>query len=177
MAWAGGLDPAAATVGPTTWIHDDEWVQVDLATDGAVVKSLPLSTSDAMLPVADTESAVPAADAAATSVHVGDLDGASATIHNKWVATVAVAVYDGEQNPVADATVSGAWSGGYSGAANCTTGSDGRCSLVTGNVSTKSDTVTFTIDAVTHATCVYEPADNADPDGDSDGTVITVFMP
>jgi serine protease AprX len=111
-------------------------------------------------------------------MRVADLDGASAQLNrSKWQATVSVSVVDAEQNPVSDAAVSGAWSGGYTGTASCTTGEDGQCSLATGPVSTKQSSATFAVESITHATYDYQAADNTDPDGDSDGTTITVAKP
>ena len=113
-----------------------------------------------------------------STLHVGDLDAVSSQAGNKWQATVTITVCDADQAPVADATVSGSWSGGYSDAATCTTDGNGQCSLTTGEIGGKSKTsVTFTVDGVTHATLTYQAADNADPDGDSDGTTITVNKP
>jgi hypothetical protein len=37
--------------------------------------------------------------------------------------------------------------------------------------------VNFTVNNVTHATLTYNAADNHDPDGDSNGTVIVVNKP
>lgn len=37
--------------------------------------------------------------------------------------------------------------------------------------------VTFTISNISHATLTYDPAANNDPDGDSNGTAITVRKP
>ena len=111
-------------------------------------------------------------------MHVADLDGVNAQLNkSKWQATVSILIVDVEQNPVPDATVSGAWSGGYTGTASCTTGADGQCSLATGPVSTKANSVTFAVESVAHASFSYQPTDNADPDGDSDGTSITVCKP
>jgi hypothetical protein len=111
-------------------------------------------------------------------LHMGDLDGVSAQLNRKkWNATVTITVYDGDQNPVANATVSGTWSGSYSSAATCTTEGNGQCSLTTGNIGRKENSVTFTADGMTHAMLTYQPADNQDPDGDSDGTAITVSRP
>jgi serine protease AprX len=86
-------------------------------------------------------------------------------------------VHDANHNPVTDATVSGSWSGGYSGSGECTTGSGGRCSVSSGYIWRGNSSTTFTVDSVTHATFTYEPANNHDPDGDSDGTSITVSRP
>jgi len=112
-------------------------------------------------------------------MHVGDLDGSSTWAWGKWLwrATVTIEVHDANHNPVANATVSGTWSGGYSGSAQCTTGSDGRCSITTGYIWRWNTTTTFTVDDVTHASYTYQPGDNHDPDGDSDGTSITISRP
>ncbi len=112
------------------------------------------------------------------TMHVGDLDGSSAWINkNNWRATVTITIHDASHNAVNNATVYGTWSGGYSGSDQCTTNASGQCTVQTGNVSKKAASVTFTVDNVTHATYTYQSADNHDPDGDSNGTVITVNKP
>jgi serine protease AprX len=111
-------------------------------------------------------------------MNTGDLDGTSSQIDRKnWLATAVILVVDQEGNPLADASVSGAWSGGYTGSAACTTAADGTCSLATNAISVKNATATFSVSDVTHTSFAYEPASNTDPDGDSDGTVITVNQP
>jgi thermitase len=111
-----------------------------------------------------------------SGVHVGDLDGAAAPIGKKaWRATVTIAVHDAAHNPVADATVSGMWSGGYTGGASCVTLGDGRCSVPSSKISSEA-TTTFVVDDVGHATLTYQPGDNHDDEGDSDGSTITVAL-
>ncbi len=78
---------------------------------------------------------------------------------------------------VADAPVAGNWSGGYSGTAACTTDGSGTCNATSGNIHKKKSSATFTVDSVNHATLTYDAAANSDPDGDSNGTVITVLKP
>jgi hypothetical protein len=110
--------------------------------------------------------------------HVGDLDGASAQGNrNRWDATVTIRVHDASENSVADATVSGTWSQGASGSDTCVTDVDGVCSVTKRNLKSGVSSVTFTVDSVTHASMSYAAAVNHDPDGDSDGTSITVFKP
>jgi hypothetical protein len=75
---------------------------------------------------------------------------------------------------LSNATVSGTWSGGTSGPASCITNSSGQCQVNTGDMKKNKKTVTFTVNNVTHATYTYNAAANHDPDGDSDGTSITV---
>jgi len=73
--------------------------------------------------------------------------------------------------------VSGAWSGGYAGSFAGTTDTNGMVSLTTGLISKKSSSVTFTISSVARSGLSYESAANHDPDGDSNGTNITVTKP
>jgi serine protease AprX len=111
-------------------------------------------------------------------MHVGDLDGVNANVNSKnWKATVTIRVEDASHNLVTNATVSGSWSGGYSGSASCTTNGNGQCSVTTGNISKTKGSVTFTVNNVTHATLTYQSSANHDPDGDSNGTQITVYKP
>lgn len=112
-------------------------------------------------------------------MHVGDLDGTSAVVDSKgrWKATVTVTVHDANHNPVTNATVSASWSGGYSGSVSCATDSSGWCSVTSGNIRKNKGSVTLTVSDVTHATLTYQSAANADPDGDSNGTTITVNKP
>lgn len=110
-------------------------------------------------------------------IHVGDLDGISTTVGTKWTAAVTIAILDANNVPVAGATVSGAWSGGYSGSGSCLTGADGRCNVTTGSMTRRSTSVTFAVTGVVSGSAVYDSAANDDPDGDSDGAIITVYKP
>jgi hypothetical protein len=112
------------------------------------------------------------------SMHIGDLDAKSESIQkNKWIATVTISVHEANENPVADATVSGTWSGGYSSSYSCITETNGQCAVSTGPIPSPKTTVTLTINNITHATLSYDPTANHDPDGDSNGTVIAVSKP
>ncbi len=112
------------------------------------------------------------------NMHVGDLDGSTTSVgRNKWRATVTIRVEDDSHTAVSGATVNGTWSGGFSGSGSCTTSSSGTCSLSSGNMNTTSPNVTFTVTSVTHGSYVYNAANNHDPDGDSNGTTITVNRP
>ena len=112
-------------------------------------------------------------------MHIGDLDGSSSWIFGKWLwqATTTITVHDDNDNPVVGATVYGSWSSGYSSSTQCTTDSNGRCSVYTGLMWRSKSSATFTVDNVTQASFTYTPADNHDPDGDSNGTTITVSRP
>ncbi|MGH9891136.1 MAG: S8 family serine peptidase, partial [bacterium] len=106
----------------------------------------------------------------------GDLDGSATSIKNNWTATVTIRVHDASHNPVNGATVSVSWSGGFSGSASCVTNGGGACSVGTGNIPKKKGNVTLTVTNVS-GSLTYQPGDNHDPDGDSNGTAITVLKP
>ena len=113
------------------------------------------------------------------TMHVGDLDGSSQWLGwgFKWRADVTITVHDANHNPVANATVNGTWSDPASGSDSCTTDASGTCTMSSAKLRSRTSSVTFTVDDVTHATLTYDPADNHDPDGDSDGTSITINRP
>lgn len=111
-----------------------------------------------------------------TTMHVGDLDRASANNGSSWTATVTIRVHDSSHGAVSGAVVSGSWSNGASGAAACTTGSTGACSVSTGGIPKRTSSVLFSVSGVSHS-LNYAPAANHDPDGDSNGTSITVLKP
>ncbi len=111
-----------------------------------------------------------------SSMHVCDLDGSARWVNKtKWTATVIANVLDGSGLPVANATVQGTWSNGITSTA--TTNSAGQATLPSGNVDKSVSSVTFTVTNITHATFEYTPGSNTDPDGDSNGTVITILKP
>ena len=112
------------------------------------------------------------------SAHVGDLDGSATRNRNSsWNASVTVRVHDQDDDPVANATVSGSWSNGATGSASCTTGTVGSCVVQKSNVSKRSSGVTFTVSGLSHGSLAYSASANHDPDGDSDGTAITLTKP
>ena len=110
-------------------------------------------------------------------MHIGDLDGVGTDMGKNWQATVAATVHDANHNPVADAMVSGSWSGGYSGTASCVTSSESPCSVTSGSIRKRKGGAIFKVDQLSHAALFYQSADNHDPDGTSDGTSIPVTKP
>ena len=115
-----------------------------------------------------------------STMHVADLDGASATERNKWQASVSVSVVDADGAPVPDATVtisSFADSGDLWDIEPCVTDGAGLCSLSYSRIGDGILSLTFVVDDVSHATHAYDAGANTDPDGDSDGTSITVNAP
>jgi hypothetical protein len=146
-----------------------------ISDDGTIS---PTPTSD---PPTPTPTPVPPTPTPAPSVtlHAGDLDGSSSWVFRKrvWQGSATVAVHDADHNPVIGATVYGTWSGGFSGAVQCATGNNGSCTLHTDDISRKTRSTTFTLNAVEHPSLPYAAADNHDPDSDSNGTSITVSRP
>ena len=104
--------------------------------------------------------------------HVGDLDAVASTQGSTWTAQVTIAVHDTLHGAVAGAIVSGQWSSGGSAPAECTTSAAGRCTL-TRSFAKSIRTVTLTANNVSGA-LLYMPSLNHDPDGDSNGTSISI---
>jgi Bacterial Ig-like domain (group 1) len=90
---------------------------------------------------------------------------------------VVVTIHDGADNPVPGATVSIGWSAGGTPTATGTTDANGRCTFISGAISKSIPTVTLTITGVTYPGLTYSPGDNHDPDGESNGTSITLLKP
>jgi serine protease AprX len=113
------------------------------------------------------------------TMHAGDLDGSSGWWWGNWVwrATITIVVHDTDHNLMADVAVSGSWTGGYSGSSTCTTGEDGACIVSSSFIWRGSPSTTFTVYSMSHPALTYQPADNHDPDGDSNGSSITVNRP
>ena len=113
----------------------------------------------------------------ATTMHVSDLDGAVNDLGRFWEAVVTITVLDDSGAAVPNATVYGTWSGDTSGSESVTTDTDGQATVVSDKVLDKKDMVVFTVDDILDPSpLTYEPADNTDPDDDSDGTTIIVLQ-
>ena len=106
---------------------------------------------------------------------MGDLDRASTMQQNSWTATVTITVHTSSHGPLANAVVNAAWSGGST--ASCTTNASGRCAVSRTGIPKSTGNVSFTVTNVVLGTFVYKPASNHDPDGDSNGTTISVAKP
>jgi PKD repeat protein len=106
-------------------------------------------------------------------LHVGDLDGAStSTIPQMWTAAVTITIHDSNHQPVANSAVTGSWNDGST--ASCTTTASGQCAVSKSGILKKTSSVSFAVTTVARVTFVYRPADNHDPDGDTDGTTVSV---
>ena len=110
------------------------------------------------------------------TMHLGDLDGSSTNQGSTWTAVVLITVHDGNHNPVNSANVRGTFTwNGNSVIVLCSTNVSGQCSVQTSGIPKRYSPVTFTVTAVS-GTLEYDAA-NHDPDGDSDGTSISVNKP
>jgi PKD repeat protein len=107
-----------------------------------------------------------------SDMHVGDLDRARTVQQSTWTATVTIGVHGSSHDPVASVSVNGSWNNGTTAA--CTTNASGQCVVSRAGIPKNTGSVIFTITNLTRPTFMYKPADNHDPDGDSNGTAITV---
>jgi hypothetical protein len=112
-----------------------------------------------------------------TTLHIGDLDRSAASTSKGWNATLTILVHDAAERPVANATITGKWSNGATGTATCVTNSSGMCTISKTGLKKTTSSVTFSVTGVAHAALSYLAANNHDPDGDSNGTAITVARP
>lgn len=71
-----------------------------------------------------------------------------------------VTVHDEQETPVANATVTGTFSGSYNETVTGTTASDGTVVLQTMGIASGGLTVDLCVDEVTHASLVYDPDQN-----------------
>lgn len=108
-------------------------------------------------------------------MHVGDLDGSSESKRRNWNAIVTILVHDADENPLGEVTVSGTWSDGASGNASCISAGNGACTISMNNLKSNVSSVIFTLDDLSHATYVYDPIANHDPDGE--GLTIVINQP
>jgi hypothetical protein len=108
------------------------------------------------------------------SMHVGDLDGSGVRSGRIWTATVTILIVDNNNTAVSGATVNGSWN--TAGSNSCMTDNSGTCQINLSNLASSTKNVTFTVDNVT-GSFTYTPGNNSDPDGDSNGTTITINRP
>ncbi|MGC9468007.1 MAG: S8 family serine peptidase [Anaerolineae bacterium] len=187
----GGVD--SASFGPysaryvrlesTAWSHDGwrNWLsEFEVYSGGGdptpTPSPTPTPTPSPTPTPTPTPSPTPTPDPGVT-MHIGDLDGSSSANRSRWEAVVVVMVLDANGNPVPDATVDGVWSDGVSGTVSCATDATGACSLSNQDIKKNVSLVIFTVEAISHIEMTYDSSANTDPDGDSDGTQITLPQP
>lgn len=153
---------AAASLGSHTLVGSHSFADDNVANDQ---KSATVSVSET--PVAG-------------SVHVGDLDAITDNSGSGWAATVEVLIHDGNHSPLNGATVRGTWTPTGLASDECTTGElggNGTCIFLYPSIKKNLKSVKFTVNSVTINGQTYSSSDNHDPEGDSNGTTITVKRP
>jgi serine protease AprX len=110
------------------------------------------------------------------TMHVGDLDRSSVTLSaTRWRARATIRVHSSTETLLPGVVVRGRW--GQSGSVSCTTNAAGTCT-VKRDLKRARLSIVFAVlglsDGGAHA---YLPSANHDPDGDSNGTKITVTRP
>ena len=110
------------------------------------------------------------------SAHVGDLDRGSLNLTSThWRARVTIRVHNGDHGRLSGVVVRGRF--GPKGAAlTCTTGPGGACTLRR-DLRRSRASIVFVMLVISKPSYVYAAGRNHDPDGDSDGTRITVTRP
>lgn len=158
---------------PMTWNATSQRYEAGWNTTGYIGQSVTL-TAIAVDPSGFLSDAASTTVTVDNRLHVGDLDGSATQGSPYWTATVQIEVHDILHTPVPNASISGSWSNANSGATACMTSGIGRCS-VSAQVHKKNVSTTFMVGNVQPGS--YQSIANHDPDGDSNGTSITINRP
>jgi hypothetical protein len=111
-------------------------------------------------------------------MHVGLLEEHGEPLRKgRWNATVTITIHDQSCTSLGGATVTGSWSNGTTGTAECTTDGSGQCSVTKANLKTDVGSVVFTVTEVAHGTHSYNPLDNHDPNEDPPTIIVWVPEP
>jgi hypothetical protein len=167
-----GASIAVDTSGSDGWSVG--WDTTAQADGGHTVAAVATDTVGQTASQAVTVTVDNVADTPPPAMHVGDLDGESTSVKSGWRATVATTVLTGEE-PLKGAEVRGSWSTGETG--TCTTDASGVCSVTSSTLRKTISSVGFSVDDLVLDGYTYDSARNGDPDGDSNGTSITVLRP
>jgi hypothetical protein len=111
-------------------------------------------------------------------MHVSNIESDTNGDPDDWDAEVWIWVVDDDESPVVGAIVTGFWSPRGSGLVEfyCRIRGNGRCRMRNKEI-TSAGSTTFTVERITFPGYIYNPSDNTDPDGDSDGTSIVIPAP
>jgi subtilisin family serine protease len=102
---------------------------------------------------------------------VKDLDATKSAKGKTWTPKFTITIKDVDGVLVTGAKVDGKIN---TTSVSCTTGTTGTCA-VSASLSTSVTSATYTVSGVTATGYIYDPAANSDPDGDSNGTSITIY--
>ncbi len=129
--------------------------------------------------VIDGASDLQVPDEADQAMHIGDIDGGSQWMKDggRWQAAVTVTVLNMEQEGVARALVRGTWGNDRDAEFSCTTDSSGTCTFKSQPLDAGSEFVVFRVTDVLHDNLGYQPDENSDAEGDSDGEAIRIDRP
>jgi hypothetical protein len=114
-----------------------------------------------------------------SGIHIGDLDGSSSGT-NRWSATVNITVHNSSHQAINGARILGTWTPLGLNSNDCTTGElggVGTCIMLYPSIARSRQFVTLTVNSVTMSGRTYQPGQNHDPDGGSNGTTIRVNRP
>jgi predicted extracellular nuclease len=109
-------------------------------------------------------------------VAVADIDGYGLQIFGRWLALGIVTVQDEDGRPIAGATVEGMWLGNGVSTTSCVTNESGRC-LINEVLYRRTTMAVFLVDNVSYGDVRYDPSANRDPDGDSNGSFMSIVQP
>ena len=165
------------TIASRTWRFSDG----STAAGASVTRAFPSPGSYGVtLSVADDDGAAAETSATVTVkalLHIGDIDAVRKTWNRYgspfWSASMTIVAHGGNERLVPNAVVQYAFSGAVVKTGSCVTNTNGACTVDTGTLSWKRDTVTLTIVSVSAPDSTYG-AQNHDADGDSNGTAISV---
>ncbi len=110
----------------------------------------------------------------ASTMHIGDLDGGSRNARTRWFGGTFVTAHDQNHAPLAGVAITFDFPG--SGSHTCTTDATGKCRVLT-LAADSVPSLTFTVTGAVKSGYTYDAGANHDPDGDSNGTSITVNQP
>ncbi len=152
----------------------------DTPTPGPTATNTPIPPTATNTPIPPTATNTPVPPTATNTpvpgndMHVGDLDSDNPRNGRFWDAIVTITILDSNGGVVSGATVDGSWD--IAGTDSCVTDGTGTCTVTLNDLTRRESPVEFTVTNVT-GTLTYNPADNTDPDGDSDGTTISITRP
>jgi len=96
---------------------------------------------------------------------------------NWWKASVTAAVHGADERPIAGATITAAWSGGWSRVVTCVSDATGRCAFKTNPIGVDRTSVTFTVTSVSAPLSVYTATTNHNNTGSGSSSSVTVIRP
>lgn len=192
--WSGGMplwsgSTQSSSLGANEWVDDDDAYKSDDDEDAANQTNPPAQTAEpapapqpAPQPAPTPEPAPAPAPVAQIDLHVSDLDNYSYWQNKKkWVGAFVVEISSVGGEKVAGGLVTVSvedGSGDNVAVVQCTTNGQGSCLITTSpQNSNKVNRMVASVQDVALSGYGYNAAANSDPDGDSNGTSITSYLP